>query len=214
MSRPHCMIIAISGASASGKSLLSTTIYEELVAELGSDQVAVISEDSYYLEQSHLSMEQRLKINYDHPDSMDHDLLKQHLETLLQGGSVDVPIYDYVENNRTGRFHRIENKRVIILEGIMLLVRPDIRRLFHTSIFVDTPLDICLIRRLHRDVVERGRSMDSVLNQYRATVRPMFMQFVQPSKQHADLIVPRGGKNRIAIDLLKVKIRQLLTSPR
>lgn len=212
MSRPRCMIIAIAGASASGKSLLASTIYHELGADLGNDQVAVISEDSYYQDQSHLSMEQRVQTNYDHPDSMDHDLLKQHLEALQAGQSVDVPVYDYAQHNRSGEVTHIANKKVIILEGIMLLVRPDIRRLFHSSIFVDTPLDICLIRRLKRDVAERGRTMESVLTQYRATVRPMFMQFIEPSKQHADLIVPRGGKNRIAIDLLKVKIRQLLNT--
>lgn len=212
MSRPRCMIIAIAGASASGKSLLASTIYHELGADLGNDQVAVISEDSYYQDQSYLSMEQRVQTNYDHPDSMDHDLLKQHLEALQAGQSVDVPVYDYAQHNRSGEVTHIANKKVIILEGIMLLVRPDIRRLFHSSIFVDTPLDICLIRRLKRDVAERGRTMESVLTQYRATVRPMFMQFIEPSKQHADLIVPRGGKNRIAIDLLKVKIRQLLNT--
>jgi uridine kinase len=213
MSDNHqCVIIGIAGASASGKSLLASTIYRELLAKVGGEHIGVITEDCYYRDQSHLSMEQRVKTNYDHPNALDHDLLCEHLETLVRGDAVEVPDYSYLEHTRTSNTTTLTPKRVIILEGILLLTDPRLRDLMHASIFMDTPLDICLLRRLKRDVEERGRSMESVLNQYKKTVRPMFLQFIDPSKQYADIIVPRGGKNRIAIDLLKAHISRLLKS--
>ncbi|MDH2997399.1 uridine kinase [Pasteurellaceae bacterium LFhippo2] len=205
-----CIVIAIAGASASGKSLIASTIYKELKAELGQDDIGIISEDAYYRDQTHLSMEERVKTNYDHPNSMDHELLVTHLRALKKGESVEIPEYDYAEHNRKTTVTHFEPKRVIILEGILLLTDEKIRSEIDVSIFVDAPLDICFIRRLQRDMQERGRTMESVVSQYRTTVRPMFLQFVEPSKQYADIIVPKGGKNRIAINILKAQIRQLL----
>ncbi|OOH91212.1 uridine kinase [Pasteurellaceae bacterium 15-036681] len=205
-----CIVIAIAGASASGKSLIASTIYKELKAELGQDDIGIISEDAYYRDQTHLSMEERVKTNYDHPSSMDHALLVSHLRALKQGQAVDIPEYDYAEHNRKTSVTHFSPKRIIILEGILLLTDEKIRNEIDVSIFVDAPLDICFIRRLQRDMQERGRSLESVVSQYRTTVRPMFLQFVEPSKQYADIIVPKGGKNRIAINILKAQIKQLL----
>ncbi|MDP8079588.1 uridine kinase [Phocoenobacter skyensis] len=207
---PSCIVIAIAGASASGKSLIASTIYNELKEELGIDDIGIISEDSYYRDQSHLEMEERIKTNYDHPNSMDHALLVSHLQALKAGHNIEIPEYSYVEHTRLPTVRSFEPKRVIILEGILLLTDEMIRNEVDMSIFVDAPLDICFIRRLKRDMEERGRSMDSVISQYRKTVRPMFLQFIQPSKQYADIIVPKGGKNRVAINILKAQIRQLL----
>ncbi|HDV7285128.1 TPA: uridine kinase [Mannheimia haemolytica] len=205
-----CVVIAIAGASASGKSLIASTIYKELKNELGTDNIGIISEDAYYRDQSHLTMEERIKTNYDHPNSMDHHLLVEHLRQLKQGNAIEIPEYDYTEHNRKTTTKHFEPKKIIILEGILLLTDENIRHEINVSIFVDAPLDICFIRRLQRDMVERGRSMESVISQYRKTVRPMFLQFIEPSKQYADIIVPKGGKNRIAIDILKAQIKQLL----
>jgi uridine kinase len=207
-----CVIVGIAGASASGKSLIASTIYNELREKVGDHQIGVITEDSYYKDQSHLSMDERVKTNYDHPNALDHDLLCQHLEQLSRGNTVDVPEYSYVEHTRTDNASTMTAKKVIILEGILLLTDPRLRELMHATIFMDTPLDICLLRRVKRDVEERGRTLDSVLKQYQKTVRPMFLQFIEPSKQYADIIVPRGGKNRIAIDVLKAHIAKLLKS--
>ncbi len=207
-----CVIIGIAGASASGKSLIARTIYNELTAELGEDQIGVITEDCYYKDQSHLPMSDRVKTNYDHPNAFDHALLAEHLKTLIQGESVNIPVYSYSEHTRMSETTTFTPKRIIILEGILLLTDSTLRKLLDVSIFMDTPLDICLIRRLVRDVEERGRTMESVLEQYQKTVRPMFLQFIEPSKQYADIIIPKGGRNRIAIDMLKSRIRHLLLS--
>ncbi len=206
-----CVIIAISGASASGKSLLAQTVYRELKEELNIKDIDIISEDSYYKDQSHLSMSERIKTNYDHPSSMDHSLLLQHLKDLKSGKSIDVPQYDYVKHTRKKSFTTFQNKSVVIIEGILLLTDKRLRQEIDMSIFVDAPLDICFIRRLKRDIEIRGRTMDSVITQYKATVRPMFLQFIEPSKQYADIIIPRGGKNRVAINILKAQISQLLS---
>lgn len=208
----NCVIVGIAGASASGKSLIASTIYNELKAKVGDHQIGVITEDCYYQDQSDLSMEDRVKTNYDHPNALDHDLLCDHLEQLMRGETVEVPEYSYTEHTRIEETTTFTPKKVIILEGILLLTDPRLRGLMHASIFMDTPLDICLLRRVTRDVQERGRTMESVLQQYQKTVRPMFMQFIEPSKQYADIIVPRGGKNRIAIDVLKAHIAKLLNS--
>ncbi|WP_108650953.1 uridine kinase [Dongshaea marina] len=205
-----CVIIGIAGASASGKSLIAQTIFEELVEEVGEEQIGVITEDCYYRDQGHLTMDERVKTNYDHPSALDHDLLAQDLTTLLKGERVNVPQYSYSEHTRLDETTAFTPKKVIILEGILLLTDPRLRALMDATIFMDTPLDICLLRRLSRDVQERGRSMDSVLQQYQTTVRPMFMQFIEPSKQYADVIVPRGGRNRIAIDMIKARIRHMV----
>lgn len=204
----NTIIIGISGPSASGKSLLANTI----VSELGSEQVVVISEDSYYRDRSELPFEQREKINYDHPDAFDHDLLYEHLLQLQEGKMVDVPTYDFANHCRGTETRRVGKHRIIVLEGILLFVTPHLREIMDTRIFMDTPLDICLLRRLVRDIEHRQRSLQSVIDQYEATVRPMYMQFIEPSKRYADVIVPRGGENRIAIELIKAKLRELLPS--
>jgi len=200
------VIIGISGASASGKSLLSSTI----VNELGSDQVVVISEDAFYKDHSNIPFEERAMINYDHPDSFDHELLYQSLLKLQNGDVVNVPIYNFSQHIREKSSRTIGQHSIIVLEGILLFVEQKLRELMDIRIFMDTPLDMCLIRRLKRDVKERGRSLDCVLQQYEETVRPMYLQFIEPSKRYADIIVPRGGGNRIAIDLIKAKMRELL----
>ncbi|QYK00148.1 uridine kinase [Shewanella psychrotolerans] len=208
--KSQCVIIGIAGASASGKSLIAKTIYEELCRDLGTDEIGVIAEDAYYKDQSHLSMDQRVLTNYDHPKALDHPLLCEHLEALKHGQAVDIPQYSYTEHTRIAETVKMTPKKVIILEGILLLTDPMLREKMDASVFMDTPLDICFMRRLSRDVAERGRTMESVMQQYTQTVRPMFLQFIDPSKQYADIIVPRGGKNRIATDILKARIQHLL----
>lgn len=210
MKNNECIVIAIAGASASGKSLLASTIFAELKNELGSDNIAIIAEDSYYRDQSHLTLQEREQINYDHPNSLDHELLVKHLDELNKGNCIEIPQYDYAIHNRKKETLKQAPKKIIILEGILLLTDEKIRERCNVSIFVDAPLDICFIRRLKRDLIERKRSVASVTTQYLNTVRPMFLQFIQPSKQYADIIVPRGGKNRVAINILKAQIKQLL----
>ena len=210
MSNSSCIIIAITGASASGKSSIASTVHKELCNELGCQEIGIIAEDSYYKDQSHLEMSERIKTNYDHPSSMDRDLLIQHLKDLKNGTAVDIPVYSYVDHTRTGETKHFTPKKIVILEGILLLTDERVRQLADISVFVDTLSDICFIRRLQRDMEERGRSLQSVIDQYRATVRPMFLQFIEPSKQYADIVIPRGGKNRIAINMLKAQILHLL----
>jgi uridine kinase len=203
-------IIAIAGASASGKSLFSQTIYNELVTELQSGAIAVIEEDAYYKDQSHLPFEHRTQTNYDHPDAFEHDLLRQHLDLLRQGQSVEVPTYDYTKHTRSDQTRTVNPAKILIVEGILLLSDPALSEAFDIKVFIDTPLDICLLRRMQRDIEQRGRSIASVVDQYQATVRPMFYQFIEPSKHNADLVVTRGGMNRVAIDIIKSKIKYLL----
>ncbi|MBV9576368.1 MAG: uridine kinase [Gammaproteobacteria bacterium] len=206
MNKKNTIIIGISGASASGKSLLANTI----INELGSDQVLIVSEDAYYKDHSNIPFEERAQINYDHPDAFDHELLYHHLLQLQQGQTIDIPIYNHSLHIREKETRRIGQHAIIVLEGILLFVEPKLRELMDIRIFMETALDICLIRRLKRDIKERDRSLDSVIKQYEETVRPMYLQFIDPSKRYADLIVPRGGGNRIAIDMIKAKMRELL----
>ena len=204
------IFIGIAGASASGKSLLAQTIHQELQAELGDGAISIIKEDSYYKARDDLTFEERERINYDHPNAFDHSLLIEHLDALHNQQTVEIPVYDYTVHNRSDRSKTLAPTRVIIVEGILLLNDKTIRKRLDTKVFMDTDLDICLLRRLKRDIEERGRTVDSVIEQYKRTVRPMFMEFVQPSKQYADIIVPRGGKNRVVIEMLKARIKQLL----
>ncbi len=202
------IIIGIAGPSASGKSLLANTI----VDELGSDEVAVISEDSYYNDLGTMPVEERAHVNFDHPTALDHDLLTTHLDMLKQGKSIEVPCYDHTTHQRKSETRTIANHHIIVLEGILAFVEEPLRELMDIKIFMDTALDICLLRRLNRDLVERNRTLDSILKQYHATVRPMYFQFIEPSKRYADIIVPRGGENRIAIEMIKAKMREMLSS--
>ncbi len=206
MNNKKIIIIGIAGASASGKSLLANTI----VNELGTDQVVVISEDSYYKDHSNIPFEERAKINYDHPNSMDHELLHEHLLQLQDGQTVNIPIYNHSLHIREEETRKIGQHVIIVIEGILLFVEPKLRELMDIRIFMETALDVCLIRRLKRDIKERGRNLENVLKQYEETVRPMYLQFIEPTKRYADLIVPRGGGNRIAIDMIQAKMRELL----
>jgi uridine kinase len=204
----HTVIIGISGPSASGKSVLANTIVDEMKC----NRVTVISEDSYYKDQSHLPMEERNLTNYDHPDSMDHALMMEHLEKLQNGETVEVPTYDYSIHSRSDKTITVGQQDIIVLEGILLFSDPKLREMMDMRIFMDTALDICLLRRIHRDILQRGRSIESIMSQYQETVRPMYMRFTEPTKRYADIIVPRGGENRIAIDMIQAKMREILAS--
>lgn len=201
------VIIGVAGPSGSGKSLLASTI----VKELGSKKVVVITEDAYYKDLGDMPQNIRSECNFDHPDSLDHGLLLQHLKILREGKEVAIPQYDHSTHQRLDSKKIISNHTIIVLEGILLLYEPKLRDLMDIKIFVDTPLDICFIRRLERDIVERNRTVESVIKQYVKTVRPMYQQFIEPSKRNADIIIPKGGKNRIAIDMIKAKLNELLT---
>lgn len=202
-------IIAITGASASGKTLFAQTIYDELLEELGDNGIAIIKEDAYYRGQDHLPMHEREQTNYDHPNAFEHELLSDHLTQLLDNQSIEMPVYCYQTHTRTKQTTKLKPTPIILVEGILLFANPVLRECFDIKVYMDTPLDICLIRRIQRDTVERGRSIESITNQYINTVRPMYYQFIEPEKSWADLVITRGGKNRMAIEVLKAKIRQL-----
>jgi len=200
------VLIGIAGGSGSGKTLVARNI----LRELGSDRVVVIDQDSYYRNLEDIPFRDREARNFDHPDAFDNELLKQHLRALLEGKAVDQPIYDYAEHRRLAETRRISDHLVIVLEGILIFVDPELREMMDIKLFVDADPDVRFIRRLRRDLVERGRSVDSIIRQYEESVRPMHLQFVDPSKRHADVIIPEGGHNRVAVDLMRTKIRELL----
>ena len=202
------VFISIVGASCSGKTALANNIAKRF----SEHQVSVIAEDAYYKRQDHLSNEERISINYDHPSAFDHDLLSQHIHQLQTGESVACPTYDYVNHNRSDETTPVSATPVVIVEGILLYHKLALRNLFALKLFVDTPLDICLARRVERDVIERGRTVDSVLSQYQKTVRPMYREFIEPSKYYADLIVPMGGNNEVALGVLDSKITHLISN--
>ena len=206
-------IIAIAGPSASGKTLFAQTIHDELVTELGENGISIIYEDAYYRDQSHLSMSDREKTNYDHPNAFEHELLSEHLKKLTDNKTINSPVYCYKTHTRLNETKTFSPTKIILVEGILLLSNQELRDCFDIKVYMDTPLDICLIRRIKRDLVERNRSVESVTNQYLATVRPMYHQFIEPSKSWADIVITRGGKNRMAIEVLKAKIRQLSQLP-
>ncbi|MCK4578181.1 MAG: uridine kinase [Candidatus Marinimicrobia bacterium] len=205
----RAVLIGMAGGTGSGK----TSIAETLKNEVGRDEVVVLDQDAYYQDLSDMPLEEREMVNFDHPDSIDFGKMKADLQTLLSGQSVEVPVYDYSTHTRKAETRLIANHRLIILEGILVLVDPDIRDLMDIKIFIDTASDVRFIRRMTRDVKKRSRSFESVVEQYYRTVRPMHDQFVEPSKRYADLIIPEGGHNRVAIDLLKTKIYSLLGEP-
>lgn len=203
---PRRILIGIAGGSGSGKTLVARTI----VRELGSSQVVIVDQDSYYRDLEQIPFRDREARNFDHPDAFDTELLKAHLRELLEGRAIQQPIYDYTEHRRSSETREIRDHVVIVLEGILIFVDPELRALMDIKLFVDADADVRLLRRLKRDLIERGRSVDSILRQYEESVRPMHLQFVEPSKRHADVIIPGGGHNKVAIDLLQTKIRELL----
>ena len=200
------ILIGITGASGSGKTLVAENIFKQL----GSENVVIMEEDSYYRDLSDIPYNERSGRNFDHPDAFDHDLLSTHIKKLLGGESIAHPIYDYTTHSRKDETKTVGPHRIVVLEGILILNEPELRDQMDIKVFIDTAPDVCFIRRLRRDIEERGRDVNSVINQYMETVRPMYFQFVEPSKRHADIIIPQGGKNVVAIDILTTKIKSLL----
>lgn len=204
MNRP--VIIAICGGTGSGK----TTVAREILKSLPETSVSIIHQDAYYKKQDNKSLDERTKTNYDHPFAFDTDLLLTHLDNLLNGQDVDMPIYDFENHNRSSETKKIFSREIIILEGILILEDERLRNLMDIKIFVDTDTDVRIIRRITRDINERGRSLDSVIEQYLSTVKPAHEQFIEPSKKYADIIIPEGGYNTVAIDIMVGKINTIL----
>ncbi|MEE2826739.1 MAG: uridine kinase [Planctomycetota bacterium] len=195
-------IVGIAGASGSGKSSLAANLVSRLAGQLDGPEVVVLSEDAYYRSRTDLTFQQRSEVNYDHPDVFEHSLLLQHLRELRAGKPVDVPQYDYATHLRKTEVMRVVPPRLLVVEGILIFHDPALRSEFNLSLFVDVPLETCLERRLVRDTGERGRTRESVLEQFEATVRPMYFEFVEPTRKWADMIVPGGGQNQTALDVL------------
>jgi uridine kinase len=200
------MIIGIAGGTGSGK----TTVANRILESVSADEVVFIQQDLYYRDLKDLPLDYRNAANFDHPDAVDNELLINHLKKLNAGESVELPIYDFRTHSRLPATTRVEPKPIVILEGILILAEPRLLEQMDIKVFVDTPDDIRFIRRLRRDLAERGRTVDSVIDQYIATVRPMHIQFVEPSKRFADVIIPEGGHNLVSIDLISGKIREKL----
>ncbi|MDQ0190898.1 uridine kinase [Alicyclobacillus cycloheptanicus] len=200
------LMVGIAGGTGSGK----TTVAEAIVDALGADNVGLISQDAYYKDLTNLTLEERRQRNFDHPDAFDTDLLLEHLTALRNGQTVYLPVYDFARHTRAGVTVPMASKPVIVLEGIHVLVDERVRSLLDIKVFVHTDADVRVLRRLARDIQERGRTLDSVLTQYLSTVKPMHDAFIEPSKRYADLIIPEGGENKIAISLLTTRIAQFL----
>ncbi|MEZ4795476.1 MAG: uridine kinase, partial [Flavobacteriaceae bacterium] len=192
------LIIGIAGGTGSGK----TTVVSQIIEELPESEVCVISQDSYYKDTSHLSYEERVKINFDHPQAIDFELLVAHLKELRKGNPIDQPVYSFVEHNRTSDTIKTYPKKVVIVEGILILTHPDIREMFDVKLFVHADSDERLIRRLKRDISERGRDLNEVLSRYQSTLKPMHMEFIEPTKEFADIIIPTNRYNTVAVKLI------------
>jgi uridine kinase len=199
-------VIGVAGGTGSGKTTVSRRIQEAV----NINHIAYIQHDNYYRDQGQLSMDQRVRTNYDHPNSLETELLVQHLLSLRAGQAIDMPMYDFSLHTRSTQTQRVEPAPIILIEGILIFVEKELRELMDVRVFVDTDADIRFIRRLRRDMNERGRSLDSVVQQYMGTVRPMHMEFVEPSKRYADIIVPRGGDNRVAMEMIVSRVDALL----
>lgn len=202
MVRP--VIIGIAGGSGCGKS----TVLARIVARVGSAKIAILPHDAYYKDLQHLSFEERAAVNVDHPDSLETTLLVQHLDALMAGNAIERPTYDFTTHTRLTESILVQAQPVIVLDGILVLAEPALRARMDIKIYVDTDDDIRLLRRIRRDMKKRGRSIDSILDQYERTVRPMHIEYVEPSKRHADVIIPRGGHNQVAIDMVVARISE------
>ena len=204
MKRP--VVIGVAGGTGSGK----TTVVREIISALGQDAVSVIEHDSYYKDRSHLSPDERSSINYDHPDALDTHLLVEHVRQLIEGRTVDVPVYDFTTHTRRTECKKVEPRRALIVDGILILADPELRQLMDIRVFVDTDPDLRLLRRIERDTRERGRTLESVAWQYLDSTRPMHLEFVEPSKRWAHVIIPEGGMNQVGVDMLVTKIRAIV----
>ncbi|MEX0944100.1 MAG: uridine kinase [Balneolaceae bacterium] len=207
MNRNESLIIGVGGGSGSGK----TTVVQNIVHVVGENNILVIEHDSYYRDLSHLSLKDRQKQNFDHPSSLETELLIRHLDALKSGYQIEIPVYDFVAHTRLDKTNPSSPKKIILIDGILIFSEPNLRNRMDIKIFVDTDDDIRLLRRLRRDINERGRNFDGVLNQYEQFVRPMHLEFVEPSKRYADIIIPRGGENMIALEMINALIYRKLT---
>ncbi len=200
------VVIGVAGGTGSGK----TTVAREILKRAGTKQISLIQHDAYYKDLSDLPLAQRAMFNFDHPDALDNELLITHLKELKAGRAIEMPVYDFKTHTRTKQVQRVEPSRVILVEGILIFADKQLRDLMDVKIYVDTDPDIRFIRRLQRDIAERGRTMESVIHQYLTTVRPMHQEFVEPSKRYADVIIPEGGFNEVAMEMVAARIRALL----
>ncbi len=200
------LIIGIAGGTGCGK----TTVVNQILNQLPEGEVGVLSQDSYYKDTSHLSYDERVKINFDHPRSIDFELLETHLKELRKGNDIEQPVYSFIKHNRTGDTILTHPRKVMIVEGILILTNPELRDMFDIKIFVHADSDERLIRRLKRDITERGRDIDEVLNRYQNTLKPMHEQFIEPMKEYADIIIPNNKYNTVAVDIVKTIINQRL----
>ena len=203
------LVVGIAGGTGSGK----TTVVKKIIENLPKDEVAVVYQDSYYKDMSHLPLEDRLELNFDHPESIEFDLMVKHIKELKKGKAIEQPIYSYLTCSRSTETIPMAPKDVIIVEGILVLVDKELRKLFDLMVFVDADPDDRLSRVINRDIIERGRSVNKVLERYDKTVKPMHLQFIEPSKRYADLIVPQGGNNLVAIDILTHFIERNINKP-
>lgn len=202
----NCIFIGVAGGSGSGK----TTVAHNLVERFSREDAVLVEQDAYYKELDHLSIDERIKTNFDHPEAIEFDLMRDHLIALKEGKAIDRPIYDFKTHSRKNEKIKINSSRIVIVEGILIFAVKEIRDLFDVKIFVDTDADEMLLRRIERDISERGRSFESVKNQYLTTVKPMYLEFCEPSKRYADVIIPRGGENKVAIEMVIARLKRYL----
>lgn len=200
------LVIGIAGGSGSGK----TTLAELILDQIGAEKISFLPHDAYYRDQDHLDYQERIKVNYDHPDSLETTLLVEHIKKLKAGEQIQLPVYDFTIHSRKHETILVEPRQIILVEGILILYEKVLRELFDVKLFVDADADIRFIRRLTRDITERGRSMDSVIHQYQSTVRPMHLEFVEASKRYADVIIPEGGRNSVALEMVIARLENLL----
>lgn len=202
------LIIGVGGGSGSGK----TTVVKKILDGIGKDNILLIQHDSYYRDLSHLSLPERKRQNFDHPASLETELMIRHVDALKNGYQVEIPIYDFAAHTRTEKSDKVAPREIILLDGILIFTEPELRKQMDIKIFVDTDDDVRLLRRIKRDILERGRELDGVMNQYEKFVRPMHLEFVEPSKRYADIIIPRGGENLVALKMVIATIREKLTA--